>query len=481
MHTIASYFVYRLCWELLENAIAASCAALFFAIHPIHIESVCWISASNEILYTIFFLSSVLIFAHGIRTPPPQRLWLSVGLWSAALFSKETAIALLPIFPLLGFSRGHWDGWRARLRVALHMGTPYLVPAVIYLAVRWLVLRGVGVEIGKHSWQQVFCSSPSLLLFYFKKLAWPVRLSGFYLNPLVSRPSSEMWLTLLPILAGVVLLAWLAVRYSRCIGLAGCLILLPLIPALAATRVYDQGNMAHDRYLYLPSVGFSLLFGLSATKLWSGSLARKALLTAFASALLVACVYLTITQQRFYRTDESFYSRAIEIAPENVLVIDYLGNTFLRQGQHERALEELTRAHQLAPGDANATFFLARGLFEDRQYAAAKPYLEDLSGSGSISTRRRRLILLSLAIAEFRLGDTDRAEHTLWQLEALDPQYRGLHRTLAIIYHYKGDILEAQKQYAREFQVSGDLEARNKAIELARFLRSSRKGLTLPF
>src|SRR3989442_869242 len=265
LHTIASYFVYRLCWELLENAIAASCAALFFAIHPIHIESVCWISASNEILYTIFFLSSVLIFAHGIRTPPPQRLWLSVGVLSAALFSQETAIALLPIFPLLGFSRGHWDGWRARLRVALHMGTPYLVPAVIYLAVRWLVLRGVGVEIGKHSWQQVFCSSPSLLLFYFKKLAWPVRLSGFYLNPLVSRPSSEMWLTLLPILAGVVLLAWLAVRYSRCIGLAGCLILLPLIPALAATRVYDQGNIAHDRYLYLPSVGFSLLFGLSAT------------------------------------------------------------------------------------------------------------------------------------------------------------------------------------------------------------------------
>src|SRR5713226_7063585 len=42
-----------------------------------------------------------------------------------------------------------------------------------------------------------------------------------YLNPMVSRPSSEMWLTLLPILAGVVLLAWLAVRYSRCIGLAG--------------------------------------------------------------------------------------------------------------------------------------------------------------------------------------------------------------------------------------------------------------------
>lgn len=102
LNVIVTFLVFRICNDLVDNRLAASCAALLFAAHPVHVETVAWVSASNEMLYAGFLLASLLSFRSFLRDSQVSILLLSVIFWSASLLCKETALAMLPVFFLLG-------------------------------------------------------------------------------------------------------------------------------------------------------------------------------------------------------------------------------------------------------------------------------------------------------------------------------------------------------------------------------------------
>jgi len=78
LHVAVTYLVFKIALELLERPIAASAAACLFAIHPIHLEDVCWISAANELIYAGFALCSLLFLFYGNRRARPAYIWLSL-------------------------------------------------------------------------------------------------------------------------------------------------------------------------------------------------------------------------------------------------------------------------------------------------------------------------------------------------------------------------------------------------------------------
>lgn len=477
LHVLTTCLVFRISRQLLVNPNAAFCAALLFALLPVHVDAVSWVSASNEILFTIFSLAAFSFGFRGLASANARR-WriLSVASFIAACFSKETAVAILPIFLVLYFLRPD-DGQKPRavFEQALRFCVPYLGSVIGYLFIRWLVLSRLGVETGKHSWREVIYSSPSILLFYAKKLVWPVGLSGFYVNPLISAPTLAMWLALIGIVATLCVAVWVAIRDSPLAGFATALIIVPLIPVLAGIRVYDQGTMTHDRYLYLPSVGFCILYGLIAKRsLATSAIVRNGFLGATGMVCLVYA-YITVIQQRFYEKDEVFYQRALDVSPDNALVIDYLGSVYLKQNDFERAIDQYQKAYKLAPENPNTTFVLAGGLFKNQQYAAAEPLFERLStGFDEQQHDRNCVVLLSLATAQAQQGKLGEAQENLRRLSELDSNYPGLHRTLGIVLQRKGNIAEAQAEYAKEYQVSGDQESRRQAMSLANYLMANR-------
>jgi Tfp pilus assembly protein PilF len=353
-----------------------------------------------------------------------------------------------------------------------------LTAALVYLAARSAILHRSGLEAGQQSWQQVLYTTPSVFVFYIGKLLWPVRLSGFYPTPLLSSPTARTWLAASLILGGCAVLAWLEVKRSDATGdgLAMCvaagLLVLPLLPALVGMRLFRPGDLVHDRYLYLPSVGFCLLAGMLAKRLWRGAKTTKTVAGAMGLCVFACFAWLNLTQQGFYKNDELFYRRGIEVGPNNVLAIDYLGNWYFAEKQMGRALEQFALAHKLKPEDSSATFFLATGLFVDKQYAAAEPYLEELAHAPRLWPGQRPIVLLCLGKTEIRLGHLSHAEEVLGKLKREDDSKPGLHETLGDLYQTQGKIPEAQAEYVREFQVSSDPEARQKALDLARLLRS---------
>lgn len=478
LYVLSTYLVYCLAHELLQDGLAAGVTALVFAVHPIHIESVCWVSACNELLLVPLVAVSLLHFHKGLRLnlKPFWNRWtlLSLLAWTAALFTKESVLPVVAVFPYLAWRfTKQSSSFKQQTQIVVHRAVPYLLAGLFYLVVRLAVLGKVGLGNGSHTWTQVAYSAPSMFAFYMQKLVFPTGLSSFYLTPLVSSPSVEMWIIVGLTVAGLVLLSWLSQRNDPVIGVAGILLLAPLLPVIVAVKVFLDGDTAHDRYLFLPSVGLCLLAGVAVKPLLEMSKTVKAVVLVATLAIVVCFAFLTEMQEGFYRDEKAYFGRALEINPRNVLVMDYLGDSYLRDARMSEALALFQRASNLAPQDANATYCLARGLYEDGQFAAAEPLLETLATVPGLAPSRRFMGSMLLVQDELRLEQPDQAEALLKQLAGEEPNAAGVHYTLGSIYQAQGRLSEAQNEYLLEYKISGNSLSGERALKLSRRLSTN--------
>jgi protein O-mannosyl-transferase len=475
LHLVATWLVFSFCRRLTGSGVGAVAGAAIFAVHPIHVDAVTWISASCEVLFTIFVLVAMLSLLPKDNDPnSAPRVWLSALCFTAGLFAKETAMVMLAILPVMAWLRLK-DRATGRSRL-WHAGFPYASVAAVYLLVRWSVLHRVGVETGEHNWAEVIFSAPSILLFYMKKLSFPWNLGGSYVNPLTSSATAVFWLQLAVVVIGISAVAWFAIRCSSLFGLAAALIVIPVLPGLAVIRIYQQGDMTHDRYLYLPSVGFALLVAMLVKKAWSWERPAKTAAIAAVVAVLAAFSVETISAQRYYQNDIAFYSRVIEVSPSDAYAMAMLGNVYLDQKRNDLALEEFRRANQISPQNRSLTLFLARGLFVTGNYGEAETLLKGLLQNSEVDSPQRLGMLLSLANVEISLGNLSYAQQLLTEIEHADETFPELHWALGVLYQRQGLLPQALSEYEKEFEITGDELAHQRALSVANLIQSRSAG-----
>lgn len=477
---MATYLVFRFCQKLTGSDIGAAAAAAIFAVHPIHVDAVTWVSASCEILFAIFALAAMLALLDSDKDAHPS-VWVSALWFGAGLFAKETGIVMLAILPVLA-----WVQFRglapAGGRRFWQVAYPYGAMTAAYLVIRWAVMQRVGVETGEHSWAEAIFSAPSIFLFYLKKLFLPYNLAGCYVNPLAASPTPLFWLQLTAVLICLVAIAWFAIRYSSLLGLAAALILVPVLPALVIIRVYPQGDMSHDRYLYLSSTGFSLLVAMLIKQAWSLDKRAKAALAAVVIAVLTAYSAETISQQRYYQDDHAFYARVLEISRSDAVIHGMLGNLYLDENRIDLALEQFQKANQSDPNNQKVTLFLARGLFLAGKNHDAECVLNGLLQTPGLQPRWRETTLLSLANLQISLGNLDYAQQLLQQVEQSDDRFPELHWAWGVLYQKRGLLPDALAEYEKEVEITGDELALRRSATVARLIysrsarRSSKEG-----
>jgi len=465
LHVACTYLVYLLSKRLIGSEVGAGVSAALFAVHPIHVETVSWVSASNEILFSILTLGAVLVLLspddHGGRWP----IVLSAFLYSVGLFAKETGAALIALLIALAWMRlsDLKSNWIKRLELA---GGPFVAGTVTYLIIRGWVLHGMGVEQGERGWREVIFSSPSMMLFYLQKLIAPLALNGAYVNPIHSSPTLAFWLSIAAIALFVMLLAWLAFRVNSIFGFSAALILLPLLPALALIRVYPGGDIAHDRYLYLPSVGLCLLVGWTAARLVDAPRNSRTIGASVLAVLVVTFSVLTFAQQRFYDNDIVYSQQEIDVNPSNAFPYAMLGNVYMDEGKTDLGLKNYRIASQLDPNDPRISLFLARGLFSIQQYPEAEAILNRLLLKNDLDSNMQISIRLSLANVEIGLGNLSSAQQLLQRVEQADPNFPELHWALGVLYHKQGRIQLAEAEFEKEYRLTGDQEAQRQSAVL---------------
>lgn len=416
MHLGATLTVFWLSRRLGLEYWTAALATLVFALHPIHIECVAWISSASDSMVTMFAALAFVAFLNARDPGGTRRLaWrmASLTLLACALLTKEMAVsftALVGIYAWLCPSRNE-NSTLEKLWAALFAMVPYAAVTLGYVVLRKLVLWRSPLQFDtKHGYGDMALTLPYVLAFYLKQLVFPLGLTGLYYTPYVT--TQILTEVVLPVLilsaAAGLIYFWARKTGDWVVTFAGCWMLIGLAPALYL-RNFGNGDFVRDRYVYLPSIGFAILVAkglrlLPPVKAWSAAAVQGLAVLALCSAYVAA----SIPQQAYWDSDLLVNLRGHELYPDNTYASIGLARQYSFRGAYDSAIPLLENAAKSEPENTYAVFALAETYIAAGRKAEGRNALEYalLKTPGYIDSETG---LASIAALWGRLGDYDRA------------------------------------------------------------------------
>ncbi|HET7214674.1 MAG TPA: tetratricopeptide repeat protein [Terriglobia bacterium] len=465
-HMGVTYLVYVLARRLNSDGPTALIASLVFGLHPVHIESVAWISGVTDPLLALFLLPSFLCYLNARERTVHRRAWFagSLALYALAMLSKETAL-ILPIiiftFEWLWQEASGEAGLRMvfeRTRTGIVRIMPFLLLTAAYLAMRWYVLEGLGHTMVPLGVWTILLTWPHLLLFYFWHLMWPFGLSVFYNEPYAGTPGLVPFILPLAGHVAVVFLVFLGVRrLARSAPEDGRLavflcawVVIPFIPLLDLS-VLPVGEIAHDRYLYLPSIGFCILLAMAIRRIPFRKLKILGLPALQAVAVLSLVLLFGIStpiQDRYWANDLKLYSRGVSRSPQNKLARTNLGNAMGEEGRYTEALTFYQEVLARDPGFWLAIYNTGYTYYRMGRLHEAEQYLKRAIEVNGVDSDE----YFYLGLAWLKLGDVNDAEKAVRHALKLQPGGLAYHFALGMILKLKGDIPGALAQFKEELR-----------------------------
>ena len=456
VHVGATYLCYRLVKRVENDVVVAATAALIFAVHPVHLETVAWVSGVTDSLMSVFFLAALLCFIDGWESDRPGRYgWLAVSalLFACALLCKETAIVLpgVVVGYVVLFPRGQGRSQTTFLALAM-----YAAVAVAYWMARHAALLGINhseVEIGATT---LLLTWPSLLWFYLKHLLWPLGLSIMYDRPPVFHADgAHFWKPLLACaVVTLAITAGIQRQQRRRAVFALLLFLLPLGPAFFLPALFPT-DYAHDRYLYLSCLGFAWLLAMILQRLKTNSRYGLGLVSARALAtitIVICLVAATSAQVVYWANDVLLFDRATRIAPGNVRAFDGLAHAVLLRGRVKEAMFAFQQVLKADPQNWQALYNLGLNDFLNGNYVGAERYLRTAAQAKPNDADTWAL----LADSFNHLGKFGEAEPAIEHALALRPSKPGYRMVLATSLDGQGKVDEAIRELTPEVKAHPD-------------------------
>jgi len=453
LHAMVTWVVYVMAGRALNDKLAGGIAAMIFAVHPIHVEAVTWVSGINEPLFALFALLTVLCYTRWREAGRPGWLVLSLAVFSLSLLSKETAVILPAIILFYEWRRTVGNELAVRARRTLMVAAPYVGLVLLYLAIRAVALKGMAPGIGNHaSMESVLLTIPAAAWFYLSELVWPSSLSVFYGLSFVAHPGLMNFV--LPCLGILVVAAGLYLLGRRVAGVTVAVLWLfvPLLPPLLALVRFDARDLVHDRYLYLPSFGFSMLVALLIRRTKLGG--RKWLqlpVVQSAVVILLVCALgaATVVQSQYWSSDRAVYTRGVEVAPQNPLALEQLGRLMSHEQDFDSAIQYFNRALQADPDDYRTLMSLG----------VAETYVGDFDHA--IPTLQHAIQLhpnsgmpyFFLGVAQLDKKQLPEAETSFRAAIKLVPGKARQHFALGQVLEEQGKLPEARAEFLAEIAV----------------------------
>jgi len=429
LHLVVTWQVYRLALEVLRHEIAALVSAALFGLHPIHVEAVAWVSGATEPLVAMPILASLLSYIAFRRHKRARSYAIALAWFCLALLAKESAmmvpmllLAYDVLFPLEATER-----LAQRIRESLVRLSPFPILMAGYLAARFHALQALGHEMTPVSLRTNLLTIPSLLLFYLRLLLLPVRLSGFYDLGYVTSAETVLLPALLCLVVVGLAVAMLWRWRSRPATFALLVVILPLLPVMRLSLL-PWREIAHDRYLYVPSIGFVLLLGLWFRWSYHGSAAGQRWIATGAICVVMALYFVGSMGQSLYWADNLvLYARGVNVAPNNLIARTDLASELLRRGRREDALAQYRDVLQREP-----QFWLARYNLGYAEYSMndCERGSRDLQ-LASYQNPMDAETYFYLGQCRFRLGDRENGIALMRHGIDLDPRMPNLRASLA--------------------------------------------------
>jgi tetratricopeptide (TPR) repeat protein len=350
LHLLNVVLVFVLISRLFKSYQMALLVALLFGIHPMHVESVAWISARKDLLYTAYLMMGLLVYLKFIDcTSIAKRRVLfvfSFVLFSCSLLSKGVAMVFPAYLFLIDYLRG-----RKVNRSSLIAKVPFILLSAGFVFISFYSQQLEGAFITEVDFpfiDRFAIATTSFLVYIFQSIV-PIHLSPFHPYPFqqLSDFPTHYYFSLL-VIPGLLVFCWMAIRKKWKVALFGILFFtMTLIPVL---QLIPLGRaMMAERYTYVAYLGLIILIGFGLVKLMNqNQLKQRISIGVFAIVILIFSS-ISYTYSKAWENGETLWSKVIEQYPEDYFAHYSRADFYFKQGDWSAALEDVNRSISLSP------------------------------------------------------------------------------------------------------------------------------------
>ena len=351
--------LHRMTKALWQSAFVAA----LFALHPLHVESVVWVSERKDVLSTFFWMLTMGAYLHYVKQPEVKRYLSVMVLFVLGLMAKPMLVTLpfvlllLDFWPLKRFRQ--WDmatkagqpaGRRyqwAVLRPLLGEKIPLFILSALSSIVTYMVQHQAGAVVSSEAIPLSLRVSNALVsyIFYIDKMLWPTDLALLYPY---ERPWPT-WLvagTALPTIAATVMVILKAKRFPY-LAVGWLWYVGTLVPVIGLVQVGIQTRA--DRYTYIPLIGLFIIVAWGIPEFIRGWRYRKEALAALAAVILLCLFPVTWMQVGYWRNSISLFDHILQVTNRNSIMYNNRGAAYAELRNYPRAIEDFDKAIEIDP------------------------------------------------------------------------------------------------------------------------------------
>ena len=433
LHAAAALLLFTFLWQSTNALWASAVSVAIFAIHPLRVESVAWISERKDVLSGLFFMLTLLAYLRYVRGQTWQRMAVVAVCFAFGLMSKPMLVTTPIILLLLDywpFARFTKQGlWKLILEK---------VPLVI-LSVGSCAATLIAQQVAIGSTESLPLASRidnALVTYvnYLRQMFWPVDLVPFYIHPEWRLATWEI-IGAIILLAGITAAMFLLRRKLPFLLVGWLWYIVMLLPVIGIIQVGLQARA--DRYTYLPQIGIIMAVVWAIRDLTSLWRARTVALVPASLAVVGSLGFLSYRQATHWHDTESLWSYTLSLSQENDVALTGLAMIEVARGQIDDAIIHFRHALGLRDGNAAAHYGLGLALSQQRKTDEAIEHWQKSLELQADNLNARNNLGAALA----GIGRTPEAIEQWQQALAFDPDNGNAANNLAWVFATSPDAI----------------------------------------
>jgi len=441
-HAINSVLLFLLLHRMTRALWASMLVAALFAVHPLHVESVAWISERKDVLSTFFWLLTMIAYLRYVASPGFRYLLVVLpfvlGLMAKPMLVTLPAVLLLmdywPLRRLEGV--GSLGGRPVPRWQWLMVEKLPLFALVVVSSLVTVLMQERGQSVASLEMYPFWLRAANAVVAYARYIAMtvmPIGLVVFYPHPGINLPFWQIVVSGAFLVAvSVAVVRW---RKTRPYLLVGWLWYLgTLVPMIGLVQVGSQALA--DRYTYVPLIGLFMMAAWGIQDLCVRWRIPKTALGFGIGAMLIALTVVAGLQVGHWRNSTTLFEHALKINPSNCLALTSLGTLALKQERYDEAEAYLTKALDLKPEHDEILDSLGLLALNQKRYDEAKAYLTKALNLNPENVD----VLDNLGVLALDQGRYDEAKAYLTKALGLNPEH------VKVLYNL-GGLARGQKRY----------------------------------
>jgi tetratricopeptide (TPR) repeat protein len=430
--------------------------AALFAVHPLHVESVAWVSERKDVLSTLFWMLTVWAYLWYLRRHRLGRYVVMAVLFALGLMAKPMLVTLpfllllLDVWPLGRVTLEWSKRQRSRAFELVREKLPLIALAAASSTITFIVQRQGGAVAASEALPLGDRLANALVSYmrYILQMLWPARLAAVY--PF-SRPVPEWWVV--GSLLGFLALSIVAIRAARpypYVAVGWLWFVGTLVPVIGVIQVGSQA-MA-DRYTYIPIVGLFIIVAWGGVDLCARWPIRRQVLPIAGGLAIVACSVIAREQVEYWRNSLALWGHAVEVTDANFIAQNGLGEALAGQGKVDEAIAHFSEAVRLSPDFPAAQNNLGVELKRQRHFGEAiAHYSQALRTRPDFAEAHN-----NLANALDEEGRTNEAITHYTEALRIKPNYAEAHNGLGVALAKEARLGEAVEHFSAAMRLKPD-------------------------